>query len=270
MRNSSRENKAFRYIFLFATLFCIAIAVSIFVISYKKHNGKSFARYFDPPTKKTVKSPEISSVKYGDSKPAANTGDTKSVKITRNPTCTRKAVSKQRPSYRNASHKNYDTIYSWTDENGVKHYGNSKPKGAGSYKVMRMAKSQYKPKPKVAEKNYPLPTYTYAQNNYDTQNYQNVYDPPESEYGITRNELLYQIKEDKKRLESYKDRLSEEKKDLFDIKRKPYKARESERKRQRIKYQENVVESYERRINEVRERISKTELTVAHGKYDSD
>jgi broad specificity phosphatase PhoE len=80
---------------------------------------------------------------------------------------------------------------------------------------------------------------------------------------------MEQIEEENEKLEIYKDRLSEEKKELFDIRRKPYKSHESKWKRQRIENQERVVDRYEQLIENVRARIREKELAVAHRKYDA-
>jgi hypothetical protein len=259
-----KEDQTYKFVVALSILITISIAASIFVFKYKNQNELNLLGYFNTPQKQTDLQNKLETVNYKNSMP--NAKPSKSKRVINNP---EKQKCKTNKSVRRISRNSgtqYDTIYSWVDDKGVKHFGNSKPVDTEDYNVRRMAKSKYRPKPKP--RNHYIPTRTtFTKSQYNTKNHKNTYEP-EERYGVTRQQLMDKIESNKEDLERYKDRLRREKKELFDIRRTPHTVRSSGRKRDRVERQESTIEYWEDRIQEAREEIDECELAVAYGRYD--
>lgn len=259
-----KEDRTYKFVIALSILITISIAASIFVFKYKNENELNLLGYFNTPQKQTVSRNRLETVNYKNSvpktKPLRSNGV---VNNTEKQKCTTNKSTRR--VYRNSSTQ-YDTVYSWVDDKGVKHFGNSKPVDAKDYKVRRMAKSKYIPTPKPRNHYVPTPP-TFTKSQYNTKNHKNTYEP-EDRYGVTRQQLMDKIESNKEDLEQYKDRLRREKKELFDIRRTPHTVRSSGSKRDRVERQESTIEYWEDRIEEVRIEINECELAVAHRRYD--
>jgi len=258
-----KEDNSFKFIIFFAFVFSLAIAVSIFVVEYKKGNNSELFKnhsYISQKFKPEARLEPVNNKTQGKIKK----NDKNIIERRRERKFDyKKTFTKKAPRYE------YDTIYSWVDDKGIKHFDNTKPDNVEHYSVRKLAKSKHQPKPK--KNNYSLPTYTgFSKSSSDTGNYRHNFETDEDEYKFTLEQLREKIKDKKNQLKNIKKRLDREKNKLFDIKRTPHTVRNSEKKRDQIKWKESDIEELKNLIEETKKNIRKHESSIAFGKYKKD
>lgn len=257
-----KEDNSFKFIIFFAFVFSLAIAVSIFVVEYKKRNKSELFKnhsYISQKSKPEARLEPVNNKTQGKIKK----NDKNIIERRRERKFDyKKTITKKAPRYE------YDTIYSWVDEKGIKHFNNTKPDNVEHYSVRKLAKSKYQPKPK--KNNYSLPTYTdFSKSSSDTGNYRHNFES-EKKYRVTREDLMEKIEEKKRKLKILKERVDRKKDELFDIKRKPHTVKTSGYKRDRIERKESEIEYWNNIIKDTKETIREYESAIAFGKYDKN